>query len=346
MKRFFKRVRTLSTRIDIAVRKRVIRLGGLSSALYYRLVSPRFSHEFRTMGAGLVEYDRHTHGAKDVYHLRRNVHMLEKGLIMKPRRETFAERYIEETVALFFTVSRAGVLAVDEMTWAHHVLDEYFDATKNSQSNAIRSSASKWDEAGIDRPAARTHGPSIRSVPDVDLPSIDSLTALAHARRSVRWFTNQPVPREIVDRAIEVGMESPTACNRQPYRFLIIEDPDKVRRVAEIPMGTAGFSHQIPALIAVIGDYSAFFDERDRHLIYIDSSLAAAPLLLALQSQGVASCAINWPDLPDRERAMRKELGLPHHEQVVMLIAYGFEDTSERAPFSAKKSVDHAREYA
>jgi len=110
-------------------------------------------------------------------------------------------------------------------------------------------------------------------------------------------------------------------------------------------MGTGGYAHQVPSIVVVVGDLSAFFHERDRHLIYIDSSLAAMAFVLGLEAQGVASCMINWPDIPERDARMRKLLGLANTERVIMLIAYGYADPERLVPFSAKGKIDDIRSF-
>src|SRR5690606_16318467 len=111
----------------------------------------------------------------------------------------------------------------------------------------------------------------------------------------------RPVARELIDRAIEVGIQAPSACNRQPFRFLILDEPELVARVAKIPMGTAGYAENIPALLVAIGQLRAFHSERDRHLIYIDTALALMGVQLALETLGLSSCSINWPAIPEKE---------------------------------------------
>jgi nitroreductase len=130
---------------------------------------------------------------------------------------------------------------------------------------------------------------------------------------------------------------SPSACNRQPFFFRFLEGRDQASQVAEIAMGTGGYSHQIPALVVVLGDWSAIEFERDRHLPYIDGSLAAMSFMLALETMGLASCAINWPDIEDRERRMDRALELPGHIRPIMLIAVGYPDPEGMVPYSQKK---------
>jgi nitroreductase len=173
----------------------------------------------------------------------------------------------------------------------------------------------------------------------------DELLGLARRRRSVRWFLPQVPDRAAIDRAIDVAAMAPTACNRQPYRYVVLDQPDLVVKAAKLAGGTTGYAEQVPALIVVLGNLGAYFHERDRHLIYIDASLSAMSLLFALETQGLSSCVINWSDVPQREAGMRKLLGLSHRERPIMLIAVGHADATGQLPYSSKKELDMLRSF-
>lgn len=136
-----------------------------------------------------------------------------------------------------------------------------------------------------------------------------------------------------------VAREAPTACNRQPFVFRAFDDPDKVREIVDIPMGTAGYGHQIPMLIVVIGQMRNFFDPRDRHLIYIDGALAGMSFVLALETLGLSSCIINWPDIAEREQTMRETLNLEPDERPVFLIAVGYPSMEGLVARSVKRDI-------
>src|SRR5690606_25590241 len=97
---------------------------------------------------------------------------------------------------------------------------------------------------------------------------------LTKYRRSVRWFLDKKVPHELVEKAVLAALQSPSACNRQPFEYFIIEKPDLLKEVVNIPMGIKGYQDNIPMLVVAVGNLDAYFDERDRHVIYIDASLA------------------------------------------------------------------------
>lgn len=291
------------------------------------------------MTSGLHKFDADVQGRRNpIYATRRHIHMIEKGLTMRPRRNLFALDYIwdaVENVAVLCDTSEYG--DANEMLWMRTVLTCYFDVVDKSHPVVARAHKSFCDGKleyrkdpmlGPYQPPAGTHF------------DIGSLYELARHRQSVRWFVDSPLPYEAIVHALRIAQEAPSACNRQPYQFRIINSDPLLSQITAIPMGTNGYAHNIPSLAVVIGDQSAFQDARDRHLIYIDASLAAMSFILGLQAQGIASCCINWPDLPARERKIRTALGLLDHQKVVMLIAFGYAEPGTLAPASVKKSLD------
>lgn len=280
--------------------------------------------------------------------LRRNIHRLEKGLIMVPRRPIFALDYIEETFEFY---SKAAVqfarypLSMDagEIQWAHDVLCAYFAACTQLHPviDAVRERFAELPWAGGNAGMA----PSAKSARGQSRVSPADLMELAKQRRSVRLFDNRQVPRETIDQALSLAALAPTACNRMPYEFRIYDDAKIVKRVADIPFGTVGYSDQIPTIAVLVGKLDSYFSPRDRHAIYIDSSLAAMSFMFALESSGLSTCAINWPDVEPLESKMQKLLGLDITERVIMLIAIGFERPGTLVPYSQKKQLATFRSY-
>lgn len=320
----------------------------LRQRVYTRLLSNAYSREQFAAGRGISAHGRGDRQEKEIYTLRRNVHMLEKGLSMVPLRETFATAYISETVTLLHNLRDEALLRGVERSWVDDVLHAYFIATEKSTHPSIihaREAFRKGGTPDLGRHIDNSpHAPS-RVGSSVRILSVEQLQSLAKRRRSVRWYLDRPVQRDLVDRAVELAVEAPSACNRQPYRFHIFDQAQDIAKVAAIPMGTAGYDHQLRGLIVVVGDLSAFFDIRDRHLIYVDSSLAVMSLLLGLEAQGVSSLCINWPDIEEKEKEMRTLLDLEEYERIVMLVAYGYADPEGLVPFSGKRQLDAVRRF-
>jgi len=312
----------------------------LAASLYY-VLRGKFSREQQAVLAGKVAYKRSLSDPSiNSSLLRRNIHRLEKGILMRPRRVPFGLNYIEETVDIYCKAIEAQT-DLAELAWAHDVLGTYFDITPPDPAVDPLRARFKSTRRPICEP-----GPNGRRSPyrrqSANRPHIpyEEFLKLARYRRSVRWYLPQTVPRDVIERAIEVASYSPTACNRQPYEFRVFDDPKLVGRVLSIPMGTGGFGHQVPAVAVVVGKQRNYPNERDRHLIYVDGALAIMSFVYALEVQNLASCCINWPDVEALERRMTKLLGLSPDERPIMLVAFGYPDPDGLVADSTKKPVD------
>ncbi len=270
---------------------------------------------------------------------------------MRPRRAVFAESYIEETVGVLCRLdATVGDSDRDaEFVWFISVLESYFDAVSLDESPAasraysvFRGSFSALGRAESFDPRSAPFAVQSATRSEVD-PS--EFQALLTNRSSVRWFLDKPVPREVLDRASLAAAEAPSACNRQPYRIIILDDPGLVSAVASIPGGTKGYAENIPCIAVFVGDLSAFSEERDRHLVYIDASLASMSFILSVEVDGLASCCINWPDVSSRDAKLRSVLNIKDFESAIMLVAIGFADPLGSVPSSRKKSLGLVRQY-
>jgi len=345
-KRFARKMRDRWNRLVL----RKVATSPLAAGIYYGFFNREMMRESMAVAAGQIQYIREREeGPASYFLLRRNIHRLEKALIMRPLRPSFASDYIEETVNVFArAVQQAEKPWSRELCWFADVLARYFsivDASPRQIAAALR----RYRQIPLPPAAGEAEAAALVPYPrDLTGPppvEYEQMMALARRRRSVRWYADQPVPRDMIDRALLVAAQAPSACNRQPFVFRIFDDKEMVAKVSEIPMGTRGFSQQFPAVAVVVGQLRAYPFERDRHVIYIDASLAAMSFVFALESMGLASCVINWPDQEPHESRMKKALSLDDDERVVMLIAFGWPDRDGLVPYSAKRELTAMRSY-
>ena len=277
-------------------------LSKLFAVPYYLIFSRKFDREIFAFSHAVRKYNQDLHQvlSSNVV-IRRNIHRLEKGLIMENRRDVFALDYIRETIEAYERICKTQTedeVDVGELQWAHDVLTEYFRVTDRGH-KLIGAMKQRFDALpeppGFDCEKVFIPYPSKRRGA-VQVPSYEAFMALSTRRRSVRWFKDQKVPRALVDKALAAAVQSPSACNRQPFSYRIFDDPDMVQEIAQIPFGTTGFSHNFPMIAVVVGDMSKFFAARDRHVIYIDSSLSIMAFLYALETLGLSSLTINCQD--------------------------------------------------
>jgi nitroreductase len=324
----------------------------ITSLIYYLLFFFTFSREQYAVLRGRLAYYRSLEraGGGEKPYLRRNIHRLEKGILMQPRRKIFALDYIDETIDYYdnaideFT-HEPSMIDIEELLWARDVLTEYFRVVEKTphitnlevKFNKLTNLLPNRDEV--------LRIPYARGVAQKSPVEYEDLLALSMKRRSVRWYLDKPVPRKLIDKALLIARQSPTACNRMPYEFRIYDEPNLVKKVADIPFGAGGYAHNIPTIVVLVGKLDLYFSPRDRHVIYIDTSLAAMGFMYALETLGLSSSVINWPDFEPLEYKMQKAIGLSVEERPIMLIAVGYADPAGLVAYSQKKSMDKIRSY-
>lgn len=139
-------------------------------------------------------------------------------------------------------------------------------------------------------------------------------------RRSIRKYTAQPVPDQLLIELLEAAMCAPSAGNEQPWQFVII---DRRAILNEIPKfhPYAGMLAEAPVAILVCGD-----QERDLHRGYWvqDCSAATENILIAAQDKGLGAVWVGIYPREERVRALRELLALPAHIVPFALVSIGY----------------------
>lgn len=150
------------------------------------------------------------------------------------------------------------------------------------------------------------------------------------ARKSVRAFKPKPVEKEKVDLLLKAAMAAPTAVNKQPWAFVVVDDRNVLDQLAaELPY--AKMTAQAPLAIVVCGDLSkALNGETDRYWM-LDCSAASENLLLAAESMGLGAVWTAVYPESDRMAKVRTVLSLPDYIVPLNLIPLGYPQHQEEA---------------
>jgi nitroreductase len=163
----------------------------------------------------------------------------------------------------------------------------------------------------------------------------NEMLRLIESRQSERAFTDRPVEKEKIERITEAGRLSPSACNGQPWKFIVVDDPDLVQKVAGATeselLRINMFVRQAPVIIVVVREKSNF-NSRAGDLIkrkdysLVDTGIATASMVYQAAAEGLGTCIIGWLD----EYKMRKLLGIPGKKRVELVICVGYTDNQKR----------------
>lgn len=156
-----------------------------------------------------------------------------------------------------------------------------------------------------------------------------SFLELANKRYSVRAYAARPVSREILSRCLEAARLAPSACNSQPWCFIVVDDPDLRKKVADAAFSGMysmnSHAKEAPVFVAVVRDKSGYLARlggqfRDVQYSLVDIGIAIEHFVLQAVEDGVGTCWIGWFD----ERAVKNVLGLPKNKKIDIMLSVGY----------------------
>jgi len=148
-------------------------------------------------------------------------------------------------------------------------------------------------------------------------------------RRSVRKFLDKPVEREKINTCLEAARLAPSACNSQPWYYIIIDDPQvKEKFCAEVFSGAYHLSKwaaKAPVLVAVVSDKGNFMSRlggffRRTEFYLVDQGISGEHFVLRAWDLGLGTCWIGWLNTAKAEKFFK----LPQGKKIEHLIALGY----------------------
>jgi nitroreductase len=152
---------------------------------------------------------------------------------------------------------------------------------------------------------------------------------LVQSRQSDRAYADKPVETEKIDRILEAARLAPSACNAQPWKLIVVTDPEKRMEVADATasklLSMNHFTKQAPVQIVVVEESANFTSSvggwaTNKHYPHLDLGIVASHICLAAADEGLGSCMIGWCD----EKKVRKTLDIPKSKRVMLIILIGY----------------------
>ncbi len=157
---------------------------------------------------------------------------------------------------------------------------------------------------------------------------------LINNRQSVRGYKPDMVEKDKIERIIEAGRISPSACNAQPWKFIVVDDHELKNQVADATsnkiIGINHFTKQAPVHIVVVlepANFNSNFGSimKDKNLPLIDIGITTAQMCLQATAEGLGTCILGWFN----ERTIKKVLNIPKSKRVILVITLGYAASEE-----------------
>ncbi len=173
---------------------------------------------------------------------------------------------------------------------------------------------------------------------------------LIKKRRSVRKYSSQPVPRQLIEKCLEAARLAPSACNSQPWSFIVVDNEKRKNDLADMAFsgiyGNNAFAKKATVLIVVVTEESTYAARlggyfRGTQFNLIDIGIACDHFILQAAEEGLGTCWIGWFN----EKSVQKVLGLSK-KKVHIIISMGYpEGKLETSGEKKRKSLEEIRQY-
>lgn len=181
------------------------------------------------------------------------------------------------------------------------------------------------------------------------------------SRRSVRAYEPKPIPREIIDTIIEAGNMAPSTYPFQPWRFVVVQDPEFRQKLVQttFPIWKKAFENMKddPEFSGYYEKAMRLYEVMDepKDLVYysapiiifvigpasntVDCALACENMMIAAQSYGLGSCYVGFGSMVTGDADVVQALELTDNERIYgpILIGYPKDLSEERALRMEKK---------
>ncbi len=165
-------------------------------------------------------------------------------------------------------------------------------------------------------------------------------------RQTCREFADRPVEHDKLVQCVEAARNAPSGCNAQPWSFVVVESPDKVKQVGECvqQLGMNPYAMQAKAFVVILEEHATLMPALaalvdSQYFAKGDLGAAAAYFCLEAESQGLGTCQFG---VYDRTK-LGKVLGIPEEKQYGALIGIGYPAKPETRKKSRKPLDQVAR---
>lgn len=158
---------------------------------------------------------------------------------------------------------------------------------------------------------------------------------LVKIRQSDRNFSDKAVSRELMEKCVEASRLAPSACNSQPWRFIIVDEPELRLKVARETYNTIApfnkFVMQAPVIAVIVIEKPKALAQiggriKDKDYYLFDIGITAEHFCLQAAEAGLGTCMIGWFN----EKQIKKLLNIPAKRSVGLVIAVGYPEKTEK----------------
>ena len=152
---------------------------------------------------------------------------------------------------------------------------------------------------------------------------------LINERESIRSYSDKPVEREKIEECIEAARLAPSACNSQPWKFVVVDEGDYLNEIKKViydpVIGINKFALGCQCFIVVVSEKRNITSKigavvKGKDYTSLDIGISSEHICLAATNMGLGTCMIGW----FKEKEIKELLGIPKNREIPLIIAVGY----------------------
>jgi nitroreductase len=160
---------------------------------------------------------------------------------------------------------------------------------------------------------------------------LKTISQFINERRSVRKYLPKSVSKDDINKLLESARLAPSACNKQPWNYIVVDDKTLLEEICSKGMGGAvgnKWAVTAPVIIVVCSETSFFTHKigemvQGVHYHLVDLGISMEHLVLTAVDLNLGTCYIGWFN----EKPIKKTLNIPTSLKVECLITLGYPET-------------------
>lgn len=241
----------------------------------------------------------HHRGDCDEYLLRKFAHIVDKGLQNIFREKGRGEDIVKE---LEKTLKKAELNNSFSYKWAKKIYDDYYSFQKGEDISHYYDPIFKEEKFNY-----------------------NELIKIIKSRRSIRFFQNKKIDKEILDEIFNVINWAPNSCNRQAIKLFVKTNSNKdILDLMKLNNGATCMNIP-PVFASICFDTKGLILPLEKDVAYLDTGLGLQNLILLAHAKGLATCVLNWThSSKSQEDQLKNKLGIDDDHLIIANIVIGY----------------------
>lgn len=307
-----------------------------------------FYKEAKVLFSLLIKHNASIHTNKNVkkmqYTLLRENHVIEKGMSMKNPKNGFGKEKVKNLLKglnLYYN----GYNDKKFLIYPLSTIRSYIEFTKHNRidlHDIIENYENLYRKINSCDFQVNAGVKEVSKFEILEKSNIN-FSDFVNSRHSIRYFSNEVPDIKLINEALVMAQQTPSACNRQAWHVHVFSN-ERTSELLKWQGGANGFENDVPLSLLITSNLNAFLFY-EPYQAYVDGGLYAMSLIYALHSLGLGTIPLSTGFQAEKIKKMHNLFNIPANEIPIVIIGVGHLLDHFKVAISERKSIQQTTTY-